>query len=251
MRVLHVAPHPDDELLGSPATLLALADAGHDVVNLAVSLGTVQDRARREAELREASARIGFELRVCSPPIDISRDDDLPLAQARLTEELLGADAFDLLIGPSPHDGHHGHEVVGRAVLAAAERRRVPVWLWALWSELPVPTILHPFERAAIERITDALSAYTGELARNDYRRLLAPRAEVTAVLGPERVFGFGAQGIPAPYAEALCEVVPASGELLLGTPRLLDPLAPLAASSETEVGAWLRGPSPRDMLGR
>jgi len=31
--VLHLAPHPDDEALGAPATLLALRDAGHRVIN--------------------------------------------------------------------------------------------------------------------------------------------------------------------------------------------------------------------------
>jgi LmbE family N-acetylglucosaminyl deacetylase len=29
MLVLHLAPHPDDELIGAPATLMALRDAGH------------------------------------------------------------------------------------------------------------------------------------------------------------------------------------------------------------------------------
>ena len=47
MRVLQISPHPDDELLGAPATLIALAQAGHEVVNLAVSLGRDQDRPRR------------------------------------------------------------------------------------------------------------------------------------------------------------------------------------------------------------
>ena len=37
--VLAVSPHPDDELLGAGATLMALRDAGWRVINLAASLG--------------------------------------------------------------------------------------------------------------------------------------------------------------------------------------------------------------------
>src|SRR5437879_3914518 len=113
MRVLHIAPHPDDELLGAPATLFALMDAGHEVENLAVSLGRKPDRVRRERELRDACERAGFGLTAASPPYEIELDDDRAAAQARLTQELVSRGLegrFGLLVGPSPHDGHHGHE---------------------------------------------------------------------------------------------------------------------------------------------
>src|SRR5947208_4057165 len=112
MRVLHLSPHPDDELLGSPAVLIALADAGHEVVNLAVSLGRPADHARREAEVKEACGRAGFRLRICSPSYALARDDDLDAAEARLTDELLsvGRDGHnELRVAPSPTDAPHGH----------------------------------------------------------------------------------------------------------------------------------------------
>jgi LmbE family N-acetylglucosaminyl deacetylase len=251
MRVLHVSPHPDDELLGAPALLLALADAGHQLANLTVSLGRRGDHTRRRAELHEASARAGLELRTCTPPLSIGRDDDLGAAQAQLTHQLVTDEEFDLLIAPSPHDGHHGHEVVARAAVAAASARGTPLWMWALWSELPVPTILHAFGPPMLERVARALSAYAGELQRNDYLRILAPRAEVIAVLGPERVFGFGAAGISARYAEVVCEAVPHAGAMLLGTPRTLDPAAPLAPPSTHDLTTWLHASSLRETLRR
>jgi LmbE family N-acetylglucosaminyl deacetylase len=39
LTVLHLAPHPDDEVLGAGATLLGLREAGHRVINLACSRG--------------------------------------------------------------------------------------------------------------------------------------------------------------------------------------------------------------------
>ena len=62
--VLHCAPHPDDEAIGAPATLMALRDAGWRVVNLACGLGDPGRRRLREAELREACRLAGFELRL-------------------------------------------------------------------------------------------------------------------------------------------------------------------------------------------
>jgi LmbE family N-acetylglucosaminyl deacetylase len=254
MRVLHVAPHPDDELLGSPAVLMALAGAGHEIVNLAVSLGRPADRARREAELHEACARAGFALRISSPPFEIGLDDDRPAAQARLSHELIGAGLehrFGLLVAPSPHDGHHGHEVVGRAAVAAAAALRVPLWMWGLWSDLPLPTLLHAFEQPVLDRILHALSAHESQIERGDVRAAARGRAEATAVLGPERVFGFGRAGIAEPYAEVLCEAVPDSGVMLLGSRRTLDPSEPFDGPSGIAIGEWLHEPSVRDRVGR
>jgi LmbE family N-acetylglucosaminyl deacetylase len=251
MRVLHVSPHPDDELLGCPAVLFALSDAGHQVTNLTVSLGRPADQERRAAELSEAAARTGFRLRALDPPLGIGRDDDRAAAQATLTHELVTGETFDLLIAPSPHDGHHGHEVVGRAAVAAASARSTPLWLWGLWSELAVPTLLHPFGADALTRIKHGLSAYAAEIRRNDYLRLIEPRAQIAAVLGPERVFGFGAPGIEEPYADLVSEAVPAgTGVMLLGTARQLAPSAPLAPPTTRDATAWLHAPSPRDALG-
>jgi LmbE family N-acetylglucosaminyl deacetylase len=259
MRVLHLSPHPDDELLGSPAVLMSLAAAGHEITNLAVSLGRPDERARRERELRDACARAGFSLMLCSPVHDIGLHDDRSAAQASLTAEVVTLAAeggFGLLIAPSPHDGHHGHEVVGRAAVAAAEATSLPLWMWSLWSTLAAPTILHTFTEPMLDGILHALDAHESQLARNDYRTTLRARAELIAGIGPERVFGFGGRGIDAPYAEELCEAVPVSEApkaraMLLGSPRQLDPAAPLVPPTDTDVRAWLRSPSPRDEIGR
>jgi hypothetical protein len=69
-------------------------------------------------------------------------------------------------------------------------------------------------------------------------------------------VFGFGGPGIDAPLAEELCEAVPVAEApktraMLLGSPRRLDPAAPLAPPTDTDVRAWLRSVSPRDQIRR
>lgn len=224
--VVHLAPHPDDEALGAPALLLALRRGGCRVVNVACSLGRREQNGRRAAEVAEACRRAGFELEVLDPPIGISSDDDLEAAQAALAgriAELVAELAPEVVLAPSPHDRHAGHEVVGRAARDALARPDMPVlWLWGLWGELPLPTLFFPFGNAELDVALHVLGAHVEEVARNDYLALLRARAVTSRVLGAERVFGFGSPGRSWPYAELLTEVLFADGEWWAGAPREL-----------------------------
>jgi LmbE family N-acetylglucosaminyl deacetylase len=218
MLVLHASPHPDDELLGAPATLMALRDAGHEIVNVACSVRS----AERRSELEEACARAGFGL-VVAPETELGR----------LREQL----SPGLLVGPSPHDRHPAHESVGRALLEAGAER---VWLWGLWGELRYPTTVVECDGVRLAQIVQALEAHESQLRRNDYRRLVAGRGWAQTVLAAERVFGFGSDGLAGPYAETTMEVVRNASGWRLGAPRRLDLDDLFPAPSETDVSDWL-----------
>jgi LmbE family N-acetylglucosaminyl deacetylase len=234
--VLHLSPHPDDELIGAPATLMALRDAGWRVVNLACGLGGLGglggpgQRERREAELREACRRAGFELRLGDPR---ALDRSIAAAIAELDPKLV--------VSPSPRDRHPAHLRVAAAAVGALEEAERPPrwWMWALWGAIPRPTLATAFDGPRLEEILAALGAHTGELLRNDYRRLVRGRAEMAACLAPELLFGFGtAAGARADYAELLGELAPVEGGWRLGAPRWLDPAAPLAAPGPLDATA-------------
>jgi LmbE family N-acetylglucosaminyl deacetylase len=244
--VLHVSPHPDDELIGAPATLMALRDAGWRVVNLACSLGRPEQRRRRERELREACRLARFELRLAEQPLAIGSTSDADPGPPRSQiAELVAAEielaAPALLVSPDLSERHPGHRVVAEGVREALQAlRRPPVWwAWELWGSLPQPTLGTPFDRPRLEEVLAALAAYRGELARNDYRRFVRARAEMNASLAAELLFGFGASApTGASYVELLTELVPIGGRWLLGRRRWLDGEAPLAQPQEgaTEV---------------
>jgi LmbE family N-acetylglucosaminyl deacetylase len=252
--VVHVTPHPDDDALGAPVTLLQLADFGWRVINLVISLGRVEDQDRRRSEEEAAALIAGFELRFLNPPARISAKDDHLRAQRYVTgylSEVLATDEPRLLIAPSPHDGHHGHEVVGRAVKDAVKQADNPPawWMWGLWADLPFPTIYVPYSDPDRVRAQSLLDAYTGELERNDYRRLAVGRAIANATLGAERVFGFGSLAqSPEPYAELLCEVIFSDGKWKLGRPQIFDPVRPLQTPTTEDLSWWLQSPSPRSV---
>ncbi len=224
---LVVSPHPDDELIPAGGTLLRLRSAGWRIVNLACGLGRPEHHERRRRELTAACARAGFELRPLEPPLALSRDDDLAEAQRRLEAELANQ-LHDLrpplLLAPGPRDGHHAHELVARAVQSAVATHggERTVWWWELWGHLVSPTLLVDVS-AQLNEVCAALREHAGELERNDYERLVRTRAAAASVLGPERVFGYGATGGGARHVEVLSETVFTGGGWQLASPRWLD----------------------------
>jgi len=256
--VLHLSPHPDDEVVGMPATLMALRDAGWHVVNLACGLGRPAQHQRRRAEVEEACRRAGFELLPCEPPLPLSSGDDLAASEETLVK-LLGAvlPALDpaLVCAPSPHDGHHAHELVGRAAYRALEAHpgpTPPLWLWGVWADLPFPTMIAPFDRVRLAEIKHAIAAHASELARLPLDRLVEARAVLAAGVGEERVHGSGLAGDPAvELAELLCEVMLEPGGWMLGTPRRFDADAPIASASKRAIGWWLESESVHARLRR
>lgn len=251
--ILEVSPHPDDESIGSPATLMMLREAGHRVINMACSLGRPADHARRKAELETACERAGYELVVADPPAQISGGDDLAYAQDYLSDTIMGLQQdyhADVVVSPSVHDAHHGHEVVGRAVRDALDKTAEGTawWMWNIWGDLPFPTLYTPLDESRLNTVMHALDAYTGENARNDYRNMVLGRAKLNTVLGSEKIFGFGAEAAcpSQPYAELLTEVIKRDGEWMEGTKRILDPSNPLDKNvSQISLQWWIDSPSP------
>lgn len=248
--VLVVSPHPDDEIIGAGATILTLQAAGHTVINLAASLGRPEQHERRRAELTEACSRAGIELIIPEKPALISGGDDLKYAQDYLSELITSTYKThqpQIVIAPSVHDAHHGHEVVARATrdsLSKIEGSRL--WMWNMWGELPYPNLYSPFNQETLDKVTHALEAYEGENDRNDYRRMVLGRALLGSVLGTEKVFGFGAAAVSElPYAELLTEVVRTDGEWAEGTKRVLSPDNVLETPLSTSLDAWVNSTSP------
>ena len=254
--VVHVAPHPDDEALGCPGTLLHLLDRGWEVVSVIASLGFPHQWERRRAEFEEASRRAKFVPVFLEPPVGISLDDDLAGAAERVASELPGivsSYGASVVVSPSPHDVHHGHEAVARGVQRAigALPPAVRWWMWGIWGDLPAPNVFFPFGEPALVRMLHILEAYEGELERNDYRRLLSGRALTNAVLGSERVFGFGAAAASAlPYAEVLTEVRRVGQRWMASQAHHLDEGPLLDEQFTIDLTAWLESPSVRQLVG-
>jgi hypothetical protein len=225
-------------VLGAPGALFALRDAGWRIVNVACSLGRLEQRDRRLRELQEACRRARFELRI----------DDVEPTQ--VLEEL----EPELIVAPSPHDRHPFHEEVARDVLVAVAAAGAPttVWLWSLWGESALPSLAVELTDARLDEIEHALDAHEGELARTDFKRLLRAQADAYGVIGAERIYDFGAPALPFPRAELLTELALVAGRWRLCEPRLLrDGEANVEpAVGPLDITDWLFAPSVTSRFG-
>ncbi len=255
--VVHFSPHPDDEVIGAPATLMALRDAGYRIVNVACSLGGLGQWARRKSEVAEACQRAGFELLV--PPYletRLTNGGAVVLTHAELVAfsgKVIDELEPELVLSPSPHDRHPYHEAVARAVRQVLVTRPGRVdrwWMWSLWGDLPFPTIGTIFGQDRLEEIVHALGAHGGELERNDYRGLVSGRARMNVSRGAELLFGFNSAAPAADYVELLTEVAPVDRRWLLGRARWLDETAPLGDPTEKDIRQWLFASSVTERFG-
>jgi LmbE family N-acetylglucosaminyl deacetylase len=143
-RVMVIAPHPDDEVLGTGGLLQAVRAQGVPVEFVAVSDGEashpgaspdeVNDlRVVRPRETGVALRRLGWEapavIRLGLPDGQLEcHVDDL----ARRLGGLLRPD--DLVLAPWRHDGHPDHNACGRAAREAAAWASATVLGYLVWA---------------------------------------------------------------------------------------------------------------------
>jgi LmbE family N-acetylglucosaminyl deacetylase len=204
-RVLVVAAHPDDEVLGLGGTIARLAAAGARLRLVSVTDGeashprstspTARDLVRvRSAEARSALAALGAGdteiVRLRLP--DTGVGDHEPELAARLAQL---AEGFDAVAAPWSRDVHGDHEATGRAALAAGAATGVPVlqypvWTWH-WATPEDPRV--PWQRAAriplgadeLRRKRAALDCFASQL------HPLGPDPADAAVLPPAEIAHF------------------------------------------------------------
>ncbi|MCZ4119976.1 PIG-L deacetylase family protein [Streptomyces sp. H39-S7] len=160
-RVVIVAAHPDDEVLGFGGSISLLAAAGTELTVVSVTDGERSHpdssvvsasslAAIRATETRQALNELGAErarvIRLGVPDTEVA-GQEVPLA-AELAGLLRGA---ALCVAPWTGDLHADHEAAGRAAVRAAEVAGVPcllypVWMWH-WARPDDPRV--PWESAA------------------------------------------------------------------------------------------------------
>jgi len=178
-RMVVVAPHPDDEVLGTGG-LMSIAAAHHrQVMIVAVTDGEashpahdpqVVARIRTSERMRalwELNIRSHVEHRLGLP------DGAVALHTELLTESLakvLRDD--DVLFCPWSRDGHPDHEATASAVKSLAKRRelslyQVPIWGWHWCTPESFPwdkAVRFPIDSDTLKRKARALEAFRSQI---------------------------------------------------------------------------------------
>ncbi len=256
-----LSPHADDEVLGAPSVVFAARDSGWRVVNLLCFLGP-GDRQRRLAEVTQATAVMGIELRLAGEPLlSVSALSEPESARALVSAEVAAAvDELSpaLVLSPSPHDGHYAHEAVGDGVRDALEAGAAGSrWvMWGWWGDLPLPTTVIWLDEVVMARAQTALAEHRGELDRLDLSGALDAHARWNAAVGPERVMGPGYRpsGIAGSvYADLVLEAQWDGERWRLADPRVVAASQVLDQPvwGSRDLTSWLDAPSASNLIGR
>jgi LmbE family N-acetylglucosaminyl deacetylase len=209
-RVVVVAPHPDDEVLGCGGALALLARAGREIVVVGVTDGegshpgsiawtpTLLAR-RRRGERADGLARLGVPAPAHAlglPDGGVAEQEDALAVRLR---ELL--QPCDVVLATWRLDGHPDHEAAGRAAAVAAAACgcplwEVPVWMWH-WAAPGDPRV--PWQRLrrlgldpeARERKSRAIAAHGSQLVETPTERRppVLPDWALARLLRPFEVF--------------------------------------------------------------
>lgn len=144
-RLIVLAAHPDDEVLGAAGMMLAAAAAGIEVVPVCLSDGSGSHPGSatlsperlailRRRELDSATEVLGIER---------SRWGALPdgslavqgAAMTRIVDAVCDEQPETVtgVLSVWEHDGHPDHEAVGRCAVDLADRRGLRLWQYPIW----------------------------------------------------------------------------------------------------------------------
>ena len=198
-KVLVIAPHPDDEVLGCGGTIARLADKGHEVHVAVVTKGYEPSFssdlvAQVRAELAEAHDLLGVTrchfLDLPAAALDTVAASELNAQIAGVIDEV----APDTLFVPFIGDIHHDHRLVFTSALVASRprSRKVPNRIYAYetlsetnWAapgvtEAFMPNVFFCISET-VERKLDAFAKFESQLKPSpDERSLTTIRALAT-----------------------------------------------------------------------
>lgn len=181
-RVLVLAPHPDDEVIGCGGAVALHRRQGDDVKVVIVTDGAAGDalgyyagqnylELRRE-EARRAAAIVGVkELEFWDyPDGQLAQADDLPERLSALFE----ADRPDIIYRPSTSEIHPDHWALGVAVEAALRCYRPAVndFCYEIWATVQPSHVIDITSVWEVKR--KAVEQYESQLRYNDYLHMVA-----------------------------------------------------------------------------
>ncbi|MDN3920522.1 PIG-L deacetylase family protein [Roseateles violae] len=196
------APHPDDECIVGALPLRLRREAGWQITNVAVTLGSNRTRrAERWQELEAACALLGFaNIRLREEgfedlkPDTATREPALWRSQLETVVELLRERRPQLILLPHSHDGNATHIGVHRLVCEAVAAARLTTVLaeTEFWSTLDTPNWMVETSVADTARLVQALSRHLGEVERNPYHLRLPAFLADSVRRGGELIAGAG-----------------------------------------------------------
>lgn len=149
-RVVVIAPHPDDEMIGPGGTLIRALDEGTSVHVLYLSDAVDPSGSLRLAESAEVAERVGYSFEL------MRRPEGKPEALADAIAERLRTEHPGAVFVPFLLDDHPDHRAASLLLAKAHNRGGLPdgleVWAYQVYTSLPPNVIVDITEVAARKR---------------------------------------------------------------------------------------------------
>lgn len=207
-RILVVAPHPDDESIGTGGTLLLAREAGCDVAVLFVTTGRARERDARRLEAADVCQAAGFSAHFAEQDADAI---DVEAAAAALSE-LWAAQDFDCVFVPFFLDDHDDHrrvnEVLLKAAAAPAGGGRMPreVWAYHVYGPGPMNCVVDISAVAARKR--DLIARHRSQMTSRDWAHFALGMNAVLSRFLPGDSVARHAEGFMVAPADAYLDLV-------------------------------------------
>jgi N-acetylglucosamine malate deacetylase 1 len=201
--ILMIMPHPDDEMIVGALPLRFLKEGGRRVIVLCATLGSNRDRQlARLAELKNACAYIGFEVRTTGPrgleviSPDAPKDAARWNAAVEAVAKVIGETNPEILFFPHAKDANRTHMGVHILAVDALKAAKVPchVFETEFWAAMDTPNLAAESSAEDVAQLVSALSLHTGEVARNPYHLRLPSWMIDNVRRGAELVGGQGGE---------------------------------------------------------
>jgi len=207
-KALFFAPHPDDECISGGLAVRLMREAGMNVINVAVTLGSKKERqAARYAELQNACKYLGVGLVATSPTglekINTRTREQDPKHWATCVNVILGIlkDHQPKVI-LFPHDADWNSTHIGTHFLVMDALKQMPANFQChlaeteFWGAMTDPNLMVELGNEDLADMIAATTFHIGEVARNPYHLLLPAWMMDNVRRGTEIV---GGQGGAAP----------------------------------------------------
>ena len=187
-RVLVLAPHPDDEVIGLGGTLAAYRDRGArpTVVYMTDGAGVGETRAAlsevRRREATSVSKRLGFDPSFWDRADTALTNDDPTVSEL---ENLLAQLEPDVVYVPAFFEHHFDHFTTSQILCDAMERRpewRGEVAAYEVWECLPFPNRVHVITDRMEEKVA-MMELYGTPQEATDFAKLFRYRNHVHYLL--------------------------------------------------------------------
>lgn len=178
MKVLVLAPHPDDESIGCGGALCLHALAGDSIVAVFLTSGEAglkncpEARRIREAEAHAAAQILGIKnLHFLHGPDGSLSNEINQLATA--LRPILQSEQPNLIYLPHPGESHPDHKAATPILSAALGNMRVKTRAYEIWTPLPQFQYLENID-AVMPRKLEAIRAHRSQLEQLDYADAIA-----------------------------------------------------------------------------